>query len=576
LHFIGICGIFKKRMNREARDTRKLFLTLACCLMLCVSALAADTVITSLKTDCLVDQAGGCQVTQTVTVNFAANEKEADFPLGTGAKNGALAGYQTTAETDKDGFSYLKLANAGGFSGSRTFTLTYSLSGLVTKQEDGTQLLTLPLLPGKWAYPVSSYDFTVTMPAAFKTKPSFVSGYYGDVIGDYMTVTQTDALLSGSLKEALRDNETLTMLLNVGAGYFTSSRGAAWTGGGFILALSVIFVLLALVYWAFTLRSPNLHASSRSAPPDATQPGDLPFLLAGGKPDFNMQVCHWASLGYLSVFVNPHGHVILKKCVEMGNERKKLECKLFEMLFGDDELTDIASLRYKRTAKKAIGATERYWQRRLYSRDSGNVRLMQGLCALASGFATLLTASLLLPSIPVRALALFVCFLIGCLLSVLIQRGPAGWYLGGVAAMTLAVLAAAVQLILARVGGGAGTMVLSVALSVFTGWQTMHGGRRSEFGGQVISQSLGFRRFLSRASQHYLLSVLQRDPQYFYKLLPFAETMGLGAPFAKKFGGAELESCAWYTESKDLPNTAFAFYERWHDTADLMKLAVKK
>ena len=550
-------------------------ITLACCLLLCVSALAADTVITSMKTDCLVDASGGCQVTQTVTVNFGGNEKEADFPLGTGAKNAVLAGYQTTQYTDDEGTAFLKLANDAGFSGSRTFTLTYSLSGLVSQQEDGTQLLTLPLLPGKWAYAISSYDFTVTLPAALDAKPSFVSGYYGDVIGDYMSVSQSDNVLGGTVKEALRDNESLTMLLNAGAGYFSGSHGT-WSGSGFVTALVIVFALLALVYWYFTLRSPALRAASRSMPPDATQPGDLPLLFAGGRPDFNMLVCYWASLGYLSIYVDAHGHVLLRRRVGMGNERRRIECKLFELLFGADDTTDGASLRYKRTAKKAIGATQRYWQRRLYSRDSGNVRLMQGLCALSAGFALLLTMSRLLPDMPVRGLVLFVCFAAGCALSVLIQRGPAAWYLGGVAAMTLAVLSAVALLILARVGGGIGPMLLVIALSVFTGWQTMHGGRRSEFGQQVIAQCLGFRRFLGHVSEHYLLSVQQRDPQYFYKLLPYAEAMGMGAPFARKFGDTQLESCGWYGEAQELPTTAPGFYERWHDTVELLQIAVKK
>lgn len=44
-----------------------LFLAIVCALALCVTAGAADTsVITDMKTDCVVDAAGSCQITQTV------------------------------------------------------------------------------------------------------------------------------------------------------------------------------------------------------------------------------------------------------------------------------------------------------------------------------------------------------------------------------------------------------------------------------------------------------------------------------------------------------------------------------
>ena len=556
------------------RGTRKFLLLLGCCLVLCTTAFAADTVIASMKTDCLVDASGACQVTETVTVEFGGGETEMDFPLGAGAKNGAVAGFDTTKYTE-DGYTILKLQNTAGFAGSRTFTVTYSLSDLVTKHEDGTQLLTLPLLCPKWLYAINSYDFTVTMPAAVEAEPGFVSGYYGEEIADYMSMSSKDNVLGGTIKEALRDHESLTMMLNVGTGYFSGARGK-WTGSGTLIVLVLLCALLAVVYWLRTLRSPGLRVSTRSLPPDSTQPGDLPFLLAGGRPDFNMLVCHWASLGYLSIYVNDKGHVILRRRVEMGNERRKLELRLFQMLFGSEDVTDGASLRYKRTAAKAMEVIPRYWRRRLYSRDSGNVLVMQALSALCGGLAALLTMSLLLPAMPVRGLALLASFAAGCALSALIRRGPAAWYLGRVAPLVLAILAAVLLFALARAGGGLATMALAIALAVFTGWQTMHGGRRSELGRQVIAQCMGFRRFLGRVSEHYLGSMLQRDPQYFYRMLPYAEAMGLGARFSAKLGERALESCEWYGEAKELPATAPGFYERLCDTLELLKLSIRK
>ncbi len=108
-------------------------------------------------------------------------------------------------------------------------------------------------------------------------------------------------------------------------------------------------------------------------------------------------------------------------------------------------------------------------------------------------------------------------------------------------------------------------MLLAAALSVLTGVLTRHGGRRSAAGTRLLGQILGFRRFLLRTSESHLAMRLQRDPQYFYRTLPYAEAMGLGAMFARKFGDTELDPCEWYNEP-NLPRTAEGFYEKLKET----------
>ena len=119
-------------------------------------------------------------------------------------------------------------------------------------------------------------------------------------------------------------------------------------------------------------------------------------------------------------------------------------------------------------------------------------------------------------------------------------------------------------------------MLLTLAMSVFTGWQTLHGGKRSELGNQLIGQTLGFRKYLSKASDSHTEMMLRRDGQYFYKLLPYAEALGLGAQFAARFGDTELEPCDWYGEANELPNQAGGFYSRWRETLALLDVSILK
>lgn len=564
-YFIHDCRIF------YGVSIIKRFLLLLFLLLALTTGAAAAGTITDLRTDCLVAGNGSCQVTQTVTIEFTGIEQSLTIPLGANAKRASIAGYRAQ-KTVEDGYTLFQLKDDAGFAGSRTFTVTYTLSELVT-ETDGEQTLALPLLCPKWDYPIEHFSFTVTMPKDIETVPSFSSGYYGDVIEDYMTAARQGAVLLGDLDTALKDHESLTMTLALGPRYFTGTY-SGWSANWVAAAFCILFAVLALGYWFVTLRSARLSVSSRSLPPDSALPCDLPFLLAGAKPDFNMLLCHWASLGYLSIAVDPQGHVSLLRHMYMGNERRGLECKLFAALFAKADRCDGASIHYKNTAKSAAGALARFWGRRLYERGSGNVLVMRALAALCSGVALLSAASFLLPVLPLRWLVLALCFVLGAAMSACIQLAAIRWYLRRVPVLALGGACAVAMLVLGNLSGTFPLMLLAAALSALTGVLTRHGGRRSRAGGRLLGQVLGFRQFLRRVTPSHLLMRLQRDPQYFYRTLPYAEAMGLGAAFARKFGDTELDPCEWYNEP-NLPRTAEGFYEKLKETLALLNLSIQ-
>ena len=547
----------------------KRFLLLLFLLLALTTGAAAAGTITDLRTDCLVAGNGSCQVTQTVTIEFTGIEQSLTIPLGANAKRASIAGYRAQ-KIAEDGYTLFQLKDDAGFAGGRTFTVTYTLSGLVT-ETDGEQTLNLPLLCPKWDYPIEHFSFTVTMPKDIETVPGFSSGYYGDVIEDYMTAARQGAVLLGDLDTALKDHESLTMTLALGPRYFTGTY-SGWSANWVAAAFCILFALLALGYWFLTLRSPRLSVSSRSLPPDSALPCDLPFLLAGAKPDFNMLLCHWASLGYLSIAVDPQGHVSLLRHMYMGNERRGLECKLFAALFARADRCDGASIHYKNTAKSAAGALARFWGRRLYERGSGNVLVMRALAALCSGVALLSAASFLLPVLPLRWLVLALCFVLGAAMSACVQLAAIRWYLRHVPVLALGGACAVAMLVLGNLSGTFPLMLLAAALSALTGVLTRHGGQRSRAGGRLLGQVLGFRQFLRRVTPSHLLMRLQRDPQYFYRTLPYAEAMGLGAMFARKFG--DTDPCEWYNEP-NLPRTAEGFYEKLKETLALLNLSIQ-
>lgn len=551
---------------------KRLALLLVCLLALCVTVSAAEPAITEMKTDCALTDSGTCQVTQTFTIEIDGAQTELRFPLAAGAKKASVAGYDAQKQTDGD-CPVLVLTDAAGFSGTRSFTILYTVSGLAS-EADGVQTLRLPLMSAKWQYPIEKYQFTVMLPKPFESYPSFTSGYYGDVIADYIDLTVSDTLLTGVIKTGLKDHESLEMTLTLDENYFSgtyTTLSFSWGGLAVVLALLV----LAFGYWFMALRSAPVRAASRMLPPDAALPCDMPFLLAGGSIQFNMLVCHWASLGYLTIFCGKNAHVALRRRVDMGNERRPAEIKLFQLLFSQGEVCEGASLLYKRTAQTANAVLRRYWTRRLYRKTSGNPLIARVLGILAGALATAEAVSPLLPGGFVRWLLLVVVFVLGVVLFSVIAGAPSAYYQGKYSMVALAAVSALALVILASFGEGLLAVLLVIVCVLLLGWLTLHGGQRTAFGDEILAQTLGYRRFLRHVTRQQLQSRLEQDSQYFYRILPYAEAMGQGAALARTLGDVELEQCDWYQEAAPLPRTTAGFYSHLREALALLDLSIK-
>lgn len=533
--------------------------------------LAGSTHISDVQITCTLQENGKASVTQQIEITFASLVNQVRFGFPADARNPEVEGRKTRT-SEQDGVLYLTVESDGGFTGVHTFTLSYTQTGLVSMEET-EQLLTLPLLAPQ-DYRIAALQFNVTLPQSFDGQPVFLSDYHGEQIEDTMTVTNQSSVITGMVNTLVQDHDALTMTLKLPDGYFSGSFGS---GGSGTVLIVIIFLLMALtvLYWWRTLRSARLRVQARTLPPDGVNPGDLPYLLSGGSADFNMLVSYWATLGYLSIHVTAEGNVLLLRRMEMGNERRAYERKLFDLLFDGTDHCDGASTRYKRTGEKAMSVIPRYWGRRLYSKKSGSPVVARVLSALICALAMLPAMDAMAPD-KLHGLMMLVAFVSGAALGWLSHYTWGAWYLSDWLRCGIGAGSALLLLILGGSGGAALVMTPAVALALLIGQQTTHGGLRTAYGDQVVSQTLGFRRFIRNASEHHAIQMLRRDPQYYYKMLPYAQAMGQGQRFAGLFRDVRMEPCQWYDAGDDTPDTAGAFYAHYCETLELLNVSIRK
>ena len=534
-------------------------------------AVSAGT-ITQYEARWVVDDRGSASATVTLELNLTAAVTEIDFPIGQG-RSGSLSGYETKTVDTEDGRA-LRLTSEAGLTGQQHFTLTYSLDGVLTATDAGQQLA-FDVIPPGWDFPMESVSFSVTMPAAFTGEPTFTGGYYGDTVGDYLTVVHDGASFSGTFTEALRDHDSLSVSLALPADY-VDLRSAAGISSLVTLILVAVLAGLCLFYWYRTLRNPQLAVRLRPRPPDGAGAGDLPMLLTGAPPSPALQVMQWASLGYLAVHIGRNGRIVLRKAMDMGTERRKPERAAFARLFEREDWCDGESLRFGRLAGWYAAAMGAWWRRRLFSRTSGSPALLHLGAALASGVAMLGAASSGLPAGRLRGLLLVLCGIAGAVLGLVLQHAvPAAARRQYRKALLLAI-PLVVLLVAARLWGGLLPTVLALALQLFAAAATLRGGRRSPGGRDNLAQTLGFRRYVQHVSAHQLRLFLRDDGQYLYDLFPFAEAMGLGGELASRLPDVQLEPCAWLESRRHPPQTAAGFHAALRETLDRMERATRR
>ena len=86
-----------------------------------------------------------------------------------------------------------------------------------------------------------------------------------------------------------------------------------------------------------------------------------------------------------------------------------------------------------------------------------------------------------------------------------------------------------------------------------------------------MSQLLGLRTYLRRMDRDTMRRLSASDGQSFYRLLPFAEALGVGAAFSKRFADWTPEPCAWLTDELTDPRTAKEFYQLYSEIASAVR-----
>lgn len=514
-----------------------------------ITGVSAATSATKVESYATVSPDGSCQVTATVYLHLDEPKDGLTFPVPEGATNVTVNGSRVRSWRS-GGALQLDLNRAfGSVTGDISFTVNYTLHGVVVRNEIGGMELRLPMVSG-FAYPIDHMSFSVTLPGEVKVLPAFSSGYYQTSIEKYLTCSVEGAAVTGATTQELKDHETMVMTLPVDSSMFHSVSLPMQSTPVDDIAMAVCGAL-ALLYWLIFLRAPFPRKRAAACPPDGYSAGQAGSILFLQGCDLSVMVLTWARLGYVQLR-RSRGRVTIIRQMDMGNERGAFERKCFKRLFAKRDTVDTGSNFYAGLCKN-LDQSRTDASALLRSR-TGNPRIFRIFAALIGLFSGVGVGIAISSGGFLQGLWIVMFAILGGILAWLMHGWAACMLLRDRRAAWRALAAAAVWLLLGLVSGEIGVALGAVAAQVLAGVLLAMGGRRTEAGRQVLEQTLGLRSYLKKLTPAQVRSACASDPDFFYNMAPWAVALGVDRRFARHFAGEKLPACLYIVGDKESPS----------------------
>lgn len=530
------------------------------CAALLTGVVYADNRTDEIRTAATVLPDGSAQVTLTVNMKLEEAPVDLTFPLPKGAEDVILNGnpVDTSASRVNSSVDLVKLNHLNGMTGSHSLTFAYTLPAVVDYQEDPKHpdgrylLLRLPLLSG-FEYPVENMSFTVQLPEGVEGSPSFYSGYFLQSIESNLTYTYENGTISGAVTTKLKDKETLRLEMTVNQEQFPEL--VIIENEDLIHLFAMLAAAgLALLFWLLVMPSLPVYPRRRSLPPVGIHAGELGSRLTMEGGDLTMLVFHWAQLGYIHIVPDKRGHIWLHKRMDMGNERSDFEIKYFNLLFGRNRSVDGTGSRYGRlwnTVRQTLDQEE------LITRGGRKARgFFRFLAMLVSGVAGAAMGLKLAMGTPWLAAAIAGFALLGCFTAWKIQAGTMKMHLRHRESVPVCMMCCVLWMGVGLLTDHLLAAALSTGFQLLAGLMTAWSGRRTKAGWQMACKILGLRHYLKGIKREELKEQLDRDPDYFFTMAPYAMAMGVDNAFAGRFGGRVLLPCSYLEADRSLRRTA--------------------
>ena len=391
--------------------------------------------------------------------------------------------------------------------GAHKYTLEYDIVMYVDGIDELDQLY-WNAVPQYWETAIDFAAFTVNMPKPFDASAvDVITGPVGT--GDDTRASwDVDGTEVNGYVEGLERFEGITVRILLPEGYWVGAKDDTmlWrVARGILAALTAFGVILFFAKG----KDPKPVKTVEFYPPDGLSPAEIGYIYDNRIDDKDMTslVMWFASRGYLKIRVRSEDRLLkdkvsveLEKLKDLSDSAPAYQRTFFHALFTDGDVADMEALSKSTAFADSYDAAKTSLQGRYAG--SKTRKLQEGYGNMGLGCLTFLLMAAVV------------------VLTVLLLRADS---------RNLRILLGEF------IAGGILVLICTVFMSRPTAFRT-----------QMMGRIKGFREFIALAELDRINRLVERDPDYYYNILPYAYVFGLTDKWAKHFEQLTPEIPDWY------------------------------
>lgn len=408
----------------------------------------------------------------------------------------------------------------------------------------------------------SNHDVWIDHISVRVSAPVEASGFYLNYVDEtnpqfYITQNGTSYLLEN--KNTLTNYEDIDGLLKFPDGSFARRTRVS----DILLPIFTGVCALAILAVALTNSNDPLSPPVEFYPPENLNPSEVGYIIDGqvdGR-DVTTLIYYWAAHGHLSIEMTSKSGFKLHKLNPLESTHAPYEFKMYTDLWALGDEDSVSSGQLESAFYTTIGETQRAVKstfsgdRAIENKTFGTFTFLGGCLTPILGSILIIlsaTLSIFTQSIPLSATVLligcFVLFISASNAYKLRRKQKAGKRILRVV-FWLAIYALCISAFMSGFAGSilaTASALITVVSLLLSATAAPFMQKKTGFGRYILERCLGFKNFLETAEKSRLELLLADDPEYYYKILPYAHVLGVSKIWEKKFDGLLTQPPSWY------------------------------
>lgn len=447
--------------------------------------------------------------------------------------------------------------------GDKKYVIEYTLSHYKDSEKDGDYLY-LNVLGTEWDTYIENFTSKVSYPENFKMVDTTVtSGSYGSTENNLASYTIEDGFVDIYSLGTISCNEGITINIRFEEGAFanapTNIKGILIN---VLKVVSVVFMIIVAVV-AISSRRKKKHEMSvvEFYPPEGLNSAELGYLYTNCVYDKTVLslIYNWASEGYLKITLlelSAGGDFSLTKLKSMDKSKSEYERALFRKIFSYGETVTGDELKYELysdTKKCKHDIKKKFKNDELYMKKDNKHMLICAISILLSLIATIIEygpdiLTVIFMLTPIIIFSKFVhksnCDENKSVLKNIFGHENMFSIVFVAIAIMIIHITSTQDVSIQSLTTDYVVILICACLSMFIGKFIISS--KSDYEKEVYSRIVGFKDFIEMVEKDKLEMLLEEDPDYFYKVLPYAHALNITDKWVEKFELLAIPPSSYY------------------------------